>query len=108
MNSEHNSLFGQGEGELIEIKYKFELPMRLDRWLVSQRPEQSRTSIQNFINSGLILINYKPAKAKTPLKQGDNVQIWLTPPEPLPYLKPEKMDLDILYEDKHIIVFIFI
>ena len=104
MNSEHNSLFGQGEGELIEIKYKFELPMRLDRWLVSQRPEQSRTSIQNFINSGLILINYKPAKAKTPLKQGDNVQIWLTPPEPLPYLKPEKMDLDILYEDKHIIV----
>ena len=84
MNSEQNSLFGQGDGELIEIKYKFELPMRLDRWLVSQRPEQSRTSIQTFINSGLILINYKPAKAKTPLKQGDNVQIWLTPPEPLP------------------------
>ncbi len=104
MNSEHNSLFGQGEGELIEIKYKLGLPMRLDRWLVSQRPEQSRTSIQNFINSGLILINYKPAKAKTPLKQGDNVQIWLIPPEPLPYLKPEKMDLDILFEDKHIIV----
>ena len=104
MNSEHNSLFGQGEGELIEIKYKFELPMRLDRWLVSQRPEQSRTSIQNFINSGLILINYKPAKAKTPLKQGDNVQIWLKPPEPLPYLKPEKMELDILFEDKDIIV----
>ncbi len=104
MNSEHNSLFGQGEGELIEIKYKFKLPMRLDRWLVSQRPEQSRTSIQNFINSGLILINYKPAKAKTPLKQGDSVQIWLTPPEPLPYLKPEKMHLDILFEDKHIIV----
>ncbi len=104
MNSEHNSLFGQGEGELIEITYKFKLPMRLDRWLVSQRPEQSRTSIQNFINSGLILINYKPAKAKTPLKQGDSVQIWLTPPEPLPYLKPEKMHLDILFEDKHIIV----
>ncbi len=104
MNSEQNLLFGQGEGELIEIQYKFELPMRLDRWLVSQRPEQSRTSIQNFINSGLILINYKPAKAKTPLKQGDNVQIWLTPPEPLPYLKPEKMDLDIIFEDKHIIV----
>ncbi len=104
MNSEHNSLFGQGEGELIEIKYKFELPMRLDRWLVSQRAEQSRTSIQKFINSGLILINYKPAKAKTPLKQGDSVQIWLTPPEPLPYLKPEKMQLDILFEDKHIIV----
>jgi len=104
VNSEKNSLFGLGKGELIEIKYKFELPMRLDRWLVSQRPEQSRTSIQNFINSGLILINYKQAKAKTPLRKGDNVQIWLTPPEPLPYLKPEQMDLDILFEDKDIIV----
>ncbi len=104
MNSEQNSLFGIGEGELIEIKYEFELPMRLDRWIVSQRPEQSRTSIQNFINSGLILINYKPAKSKTPLRKGDNVQIWLKPPEPLPYLKPEQMKLDILFEDKDIIV----
>ncbi len=104
MNSENNSLFGLGKGELIEIKYKYELPMRLDRWLVSQRPEQSRTSIQHLINSGLILINYKPAKAKTPLKRGDNIQIWLTPPEPLPYLKPEPMDLDILFEDNDIIV----
>ncbi len=99
-----DSLFGMGNGELIEIQYKFELPMRLDRWLVSQRPEQSRTSIQHFINSGFILINYKTAKAKTPLKNGDKVQIWLTPPEPLPYLLPEKMPLDILYEDEDIIV----
>ncbi len=104
MIDDKESSFGKGDGELIEIRYKYELPMRLDRWLVSQRPEQSRTSIQNFINSGLILINYKTAKSKTPLKKGDNVQIWLTPPEPLPYLKPEKMSLDILYEDEDIIV----
>ena len=104
MRINKDSLFGIGNGELIEIKYKFELPMRLDRWLVSQRPEQSRTSIQHYINSGLILINYKTAKAKTPLKKGDNVQIWLTPPEPLPYLHPEKMPLDILFEDEDIIV----
>ncbi len=104
MTLNKDSLFGIGEGELIEITYDFELPMRLDRWLVSQRPEQSRTSIQNLINAGLILINFRTAKAKTPLKRGDNVQIWLTPPEPLPYLKPEKMPLDILFEDDDIIV----
>ncbi|SVC57557.1 uncharacterized protein METZ01_LOCUS310411, partial [marine metagenome] len=78
--------------------------MRLDRWLVDQRPEQSRSSIQKIINSGLVLINYKTAKSKTPLKKGDNVQIWLPPPEPLSYLKAERMHLDILFEDKHIIV----
>lgn len=104
MKLEKNSQFGIGEGEIIEIKYNFPLPMRLDRWLVSQRPEQSRSSIQNFINSGLVLVNYKTAKSKTPLKNGDSIQIWLTPPEPLPYLKPEIMSLDILYEDDHIIV----
>jgi len=99
-----NSQFGDGEGELIEMQYDFELPMRLDRWLVSQRSEQSRTSIQNLISSGFVLVNFKTAKAKTPLKKGDNIQLWLTPPEPLPYLKPEKMNLNILYEDEYIIV----
>ena len=99
-----NSQFGDGEGELIEMQYDFELPMRLDRWLVSQRSEQSRTSIQNLISCGFVLVNFKTAKAKTPLKKGDNIQLWLTPPEPLPYLKPEKMNLNILYEDEYIIV----
>ncbi len=103
MNLDNNQ-FGLGEGELIEITYCYDLPMRLDRWLVDQRPEQSRSSIQKFINSGLVLINYKTAKSKTPLKKGDNVQIWLPPPEPLPYLKAERMHLNILYEDKYIIV----
>jgi len=104
MELNNQNSFGIGEGELIEIIYELPLPMRLDRWLVSKRPEQSRARIQHFINSGLVLVNYKTAKAKTPLKNGDNVQIWMPPPEPLVYLKPEKMDLKILFEDEHIIV----
>ncbi|MBO8203763.1 RluA family pseudouridine synthase [Prochlorococcus marinus] len=104
MELDNQNSFGIGEGELIEIIYELPLPMRLDRWLVSKRPEQSRARIQHFINSGLVLVNYKTAKAKTPLKIGDNVQIWMPPPEPLVYLKPEKMDLEILFEDEHIIV----
>ena len=104
MNSSNKNSFGIGEGELIEITYEMSLPMRLDRWLVSQRPEQSRARIQHFINEGLVLVNYKTAKAKTPLKTGDNIQIWMPPPEPLVYLKPEKMNLNILFEDEHIIV----
>ena len=104
MNKSNESSFGVGEGELIELIYELPLPMRLDRWLVSKRAEQSRARIQFFINSGLVLVNYKTAKAKTPLKQGDNIQIWMPPPEPLNYLKPEKMNLNILYEDEHIIV----
>ena len=37
MNKEVKHEFGQGPGELFESEYKKPLPMRLDRWLVSQR-----------------------------------------------------------------------
>ncbi len=97
-------IFGQGEGELIALKYDKPLPMRLDRWLVSQRPEQSRARIQKFINAELVRVNGKTGSAKTPLRNGDEVLLWLLPPEPLSYLKPQKMELDILFEDKDIIV----
>ena len=49
-------------------------------------------------------VNGKTGKAKTPLRTGDEVQLWMPPPEPLPYLKPEPMDLDVLFEDEHLIV----
>ena len=78
MKSINENSFGVGEGELIEITYEMSLPMRLDRWLVSKRPEQSRARIQHFINSGLVLVNYKTAKAKTPLKKGDNIPVSYT------------------------------
>jgi len=98
------NIFGEGEGKLVKLIYEKPLPMRVDRWLVSQRPEQSRASIQKFIDSDLVRINGTPAKAKTPLRNLDEVELWIPPPEPLPYLKPQKMDLDIIFEDKHLIV----
>ena len=49
--------FGEGEGELLTLHYPKPLPMRLDRWLVSQRPEQSRARIQKFIEAGYVQVN---------------------------------------------------
>ena len=104
MSTTHTHPFGEGEGELAVLHYLNPLPMRLDRWLVSQRPEQSRARIQKFIENGLVLVNGKQGKAKTPLRTNDEIKVWVLPPEPLPYLKPEKIDLDILYEDEHLII----
>ena len=101
---EKSTGYGIGEGEIIVLHYPKPLPMRLDRWLVSQRPEQSRASIQKFISNGLVKVNEITAKAKTPLRNGDEIKLWLPPPEELPYLKPEKMNLDVIYEDQHLIV----
>ncbi len=96
--------FGEGKGDLIILHYEKPLPMRLDRWLVSQRPEQSRSRIQKFIESKLVRVNGNTGKAKTPLRNGDEIHLWMPPPEPLPYLKPEKMQLDVLFEDENLIV----
>ncbi|WP_269622267.1 RluA family pseudouridine synthase [Prochlorococcus marinus] len=104
MSEDPTQSFGKGEGELIALHYSKPLPMRLDRWLVSKRPDESRARVQKFIENGLVLVNGKEGKAKTPLREGDEVQLWQPPPEPLPYLKPQKMDLNILFEDEHIIV----
>ncbi|MDP6193608.1 MAG: RluA family pseudouridine synthase [Prochlorococcaceae cyanobacterium ETNP18_MAG_1] len=96
--------FGEGEGELVTLHYPKPLPMRLDRWLVSQRSEQSRARIQKFIDAGFVRVNGITGRAKTPLREGDEVQLWLPPPEPLPYLQPQAMELDVLFEDEHLIV----
>jgi 23S rRNA pseudouridine1911/1915/1917 synthase len=96
--------FGEGEGELLQLTYPKPLPMRLDRWLVAQRPEQSRARIQKFIDAGYVRVNGVTGRAKTPLRHGDRVELWMPPPEPLPYLVAQAMPLDVLYEDAHLIV----
>ena len=96
--------FGEGEGELLTLTYPKPLPMRLDRWLVAQRPEQSRARIQKFIDAGYVRVNGVTGRAKTPLRQGDTVELWMPPPEPLPYLIAQDIPLDVLYEDAHLIV----
>ena len=96
--------FGEGEGELLTLHYPKPLPMRLDRWLVAQRPEQSRARIQKFIDAGYVRVNGVTGRAKTPLRPGDEVQLWMPPPEPLPYLLAEDIPLDVLFEDAHLIV----
>ncbi len=96
--------FGEGEGELVTLRYPKPLPMRLDRWLVAQRPEQSRARIQKFIEAGYVRVNGVTGRAKTPLRHNDAVELWMPPPEPLPYLVAQDIPLDVLFEDDHLIV----
>ena len=98
------SAFGEGEGELLTLHYPKPLPMRLDRWLVAQRPEQSRARIQKFIDAGYVRVTGVTGRAKTPLRLHDEVQLWMPPPEPLPYLLAQDIPLDVLFEDSHLIV----
>ncbi|MDY3801882.1 MAG: RluA family pseudouridine synthase [Bacilli bacterium] len=74
---------------------------RLDHYL-SNNTEFSRSKITNLIKEGKILVNGKNVKTGYLIKENDIIEINYEEEE----LKaePEKMDLDIVYEDNDVIV----
>lgn len=76
---------------------------RLDRYLVEQEPELSRSYLQKLIREGRVLADGKPAKAGTKLAAG--MKILLDIPEAKePEILPEDLPLDVLYEDQDVIL----
>lgn len=77
---------------------------RLDHFLAGCLPDVSRSRIQSVIRSGGVLLNGVPSKPSEPVKGGDAVS-W-TEPESVPCQTAvaEDIPLDILHEDKSLIV----
>ena len=76
---------------------------RLDSYLGKRFTDYSRSFLQKLIKDGHVLIDGKPAKASSKIREGQQVHMNLPELEPL-YLQPEAMQLDILYEDKYLAV----
>lgn len=76
---------------------------RIDKFLAEEYENLSRSYIQKLITNENILVNDKSVKAKYKLIQGDILKINIPESEEAQIL-PEKMDLDIRYEDKDVIV----
>lgn len=75
---------------------------RLDYYLASFT-SLSRTRIQKLIEDKNVLLNEEPVRSSHKLKSGDRIEIELPPPED-PAAVAEEIPLDIIYEDKDIIV----
>jgi 23S rRNA pseudouridine1911/1915/1917 synthase len=76
---------------------------RLDAFLRRQFPDLSRGAIQRLIESGHLTINNQPTKATHSPRAGEVVRIEF--PEAKPALaQPENIPLDILFEDKSLLV----
>lgn len=76
---------------------------RLDVLLQEILNDKSRSFIQNIISKGEALVNNKARKQSYKLKEGDMIELTLEDPVPL-LIEKEDIDLDILYEDKSIII----
>lgn len=76
--------------------------MRLDAFCTEHSP-LSRSKITEMIQSHLILLNDKPTKPKSKVKLGDIITIHDYIPKET-RIKSVSMDLDIIYEDHHLLV----
>lgn len=77
--------------------------LRIDKFLSEINEEFSRTYIQKLVKDNNILVNGKPAKVSYKLNIGDT--IILNVPETItPDILAQDIPLDIIYEDKDIIV----
>lgn len=83
---------------------KGQSPVRLDRYLSTHIEGTSRNRIQQAIDAGYVMVDGRPAKANYKIKPGETITILL------PYRRrgveiiPEKIPLDIRYEDEDVMV----
>jgi len=78
--------------------------MRLDQLLTSFAAIISRAQAQRLLKSGNVLLNGKPELSPSrKVRTGHEISLTIPPPETTEILA-EKGELDILYEDEHLIV----
>ena len=87
--------------------YKIEIEpdknKRIDQLIASELPEYSRSRIKNWINRKDITINGKPCSPKDKILKKSVIEIRILENEELD-IQPEKINLNISYEDKDILV----
>lgn len=78
-------------------------PIRLDVQACKVLEGETRATIQRLIDSGNLLVNGKPAKASLKLKGGELIEVAI-PPLLQAIPQPERIPLEVLYEDHDLIV----
>ncbi len=77
--------------------------IRLDKIIASIYNSISRTSVQRLIEEGKILVNEKQEKPSYKVNEGDIIKIEKEEPQEID-LKPQEIPIDIIYEDKDILI----
>ena len=77
--------------------------IRLDKIIATIDDSISRTGVQRLIEEGKILVNEKQEKPSYKVNEGDIIKIEKEEPQEID-LKPQEIPIDIIYEDKDILI----
>ena len=91
-----------------ETAYLYAVPadaagLRLDVWLAQQGLPFSRSQLGRRIDEGEVLVDGSPSRPGLRVRAGQRVRFVPPPPTPTRDL-PEAIPLEILYEDRHLLV----
>jgi 23S rRNA pseudouridine1911/1915/1917 synthase len=91
-------------GKVLEFVFEKDAGERLDKVLVEQLPELSRSRLQGLITEGLVSVNGNRAKkAGQIIEQGQRVMVEIPPTAPSG-LMAEEIPLDIVFENEDLLV----
>jgi 23S rRNA pseudouridine1911/1915/1917 synthase len=80
-----------------------EAKIRLDRFLANKLPEYSRSRLQQLVRTGFVRLNGRTTRPRHLVRSGDKIELTEAPLEKIDN-QPEPIPLDVLFEDKDIIV----
>ncbi|MEX2591822.1 MAG: RluA family pseudouridine synthase [Anditalea sp.] len=83
---------------------KGQAPIRIDKFLTDKLSNATRNRVQNAIDEGTVQINGQATKANYKIKPGDVITVMLEEPRKDFEVVPEEIPLDILYEDKDLLI----
>lgn len=79
-------------------------PLRIDKFILNRVVNTSRNKIQQAIDNGMVLVNNQAIKSNYKVKPFDQI-IFYSDTDPVTYeIIPEQMDLNIVFEDDHVMV----
>ncbi len=77
---------------------------RIDSYLSSKLPEFSRSYFSKLIKEEKVIVSKKTVKPSYKVNAGDSIEVNLVSKTIEEGIAPEKINLDIIYEDKNVIV----
>jgi 23S rRNA pseudouridine1911/1915/1917 synthase len=78
--------------------------LRIDKFLFHRIINVSRNKIQTAAKAGTILVNDKPVKSNYKVRPGDVISVVLSHPPRDTEIVPEDLPLEVVYEDRDVIV----
>ncbi|RYZ29504.1 MAG: RluA family pseudouridine synthase [Chitinophagaceae bacterium] len=79
-------------------------PYRIDKFLMNRIENATRNKLQQAINAGLVLVNGKEVKQNYKIKAFDQIIVYSDLSPESTDVVPEKLPLNIVHEDEHIII----